>query len=286
MRTTFAFLALAASVAGTPAYAADPHRILGADKAGTANPAEVLAANKSASGGTAWDAKAAVRIEYAYSGQGMTGSVVSVDDVQSGRWLDDAKVGPATETQGFDGSHTWVRDQSGTVTQQSGGDTLQLAFNEAYRRANLWWRPDFGGATVVSGGEKIYGGATFEVLTVTPRNGKAFDAWFDAKTHLLSRTVESQGPQVATTTLSDYRLYDGVALPGKVIASTGDPKYDQIESITAAAFEPMPPDSTFAMPANKVADFSIAGGAAATTLPFQLVNNHIYAPVAVNGKTF
>ena len=36
-----------------------------------ASPAEILAANKAASGGAAWDAKATLKTEYAYSGQGM-----------------------------------------------------------------------------------------------------------------------------------------------------------------------------------------------------------------------
>ncbi len=272
MRTNFVTFALAASVATAPAYATTA--------------ADVLAANKAASGAAAWDGKGALRIEFAYVGQGMTGTVVSVDDVQAGRWIDDAKIGPATQTQGFDGAHTWVRDQSGTVTQQDGGDARQLAFNEGYRRANLWWRADRGGANVVSDGTKSDGGASYDVLTVTPKDGKPFDAWFDAKTHLLARTVEQQGPQVATTTLSDYRVYDGVELPAKTVVSMGDAKYDQAETIASAAFEPMPADAVFAMPASDVADFSIAGGAAETTLPFQLVNNHIYAPVAVNGKPY
>ena len=34
----------------------------------------------------------------------------------------------------------------------------------------------------------------------------------------------------------------------------------------------------------KVADFSIAGGAAETTIPFKLINNHIYGKAKVNGK--
>ena len=251
-----------------------------------AGPAEILAANKTASGGVAWNGKQGLKIEYAYDGQGLSGTVVSTDDVHSGRWVDDAKVGPATQTQGFDGAHTWVRDQSGTVTQQSGGDTLQLAFNEAYRRANLWWRAGYGGATIVDDGKKTDGGTAYDVLTVAPKDGKPFDAWFDASTHLLSRIVEQQGPQVATTTLSDYRVYDGVELPAKMLISTGFAKYDQTQTITSATFGSMPADSTFAMPANTVADFTIAGGAASTTLPFQLINNHIYATVEANGKPF
>jgi|SRR5215469_15470898 len=272
MRNAAAFFVLCASVMGAASA--------------VAGPAEILAANKAASGGAAWDNKAGLRIEYAYSGQGLTGTVTSIDDVHTGRWVDDARIGPAAQTQGFDGKHTWVRDQSGTVTQQDGGDTRALAVNEGYRRANLWWQPDFGGAKIVSDGTKNDAGASYDVLTISPTGGKAFDAWFDSRTHLLARIVEQQGPQVATSTLSDYRTYDGVELPAKTVTSTGIAKYDQTQSITSAAFVAMPADQVFAMPATHVADFAIAGGKSRTTVPFELVNNHIYAQVAVNGRLF
>jgi hypothetical protein len=43
------------------------------------------------------------------------------------------------------------------------------------------------------------------------------------------------------------------------------------------------PLSTYGRPAEHLDDFTIAGGAHETTVPFQLVNNHIYAEVSVNG---
>lgn len=273
MRLTLAAIAIASISSGLPAYAAP-------------SAADILAANHAASGAGAWDGKGALKIEYAYSGQGMTGKVISTDDLSGGRWTDDAAIGPATQTQGFDGSHAWVKDPSGTVTQQDGGDARPLAINEGYRRANLWWRPGFGGAAVVADGEKSEAGTSYDVLTVTPKGGKAFDAWFDAKTHLLARIVEQQGPQTATTALSDYRAVDGAQLPYKAVVNIGDAKYDQTLTISSATFGAMPPDSAFAMPQTKVADFSIAGGAAKTTVSFQLINNHIYAPASVNGKPF
>jgi membrane-associated protease RseP (regulator of RpoE activity) len=273
VRLTLAAIAIASISSGLPAYAAP-------------SAADILAANRAASGASAWDGKAALKLEYAYSGQGMTGKVISTDDLSGGRWTDDAAIGPATQTQGFDGSHAWVKDPSGTVTQQDGGDARPLAINEGYRRANLWWRPAFGGAAVVADGEKSEAGTSYDVLTITPKGGKAFDAWFDARTHLLARIVEQQGPQTATTTLSDYRAVNGAQLPYKAVVSIGDVKYDQTLTISSATFGAMPPDSAFAMPQTKVADFSIAGGAAKTTVSFQLINNHIYAPASVNGKPF
>lgn len=244
---------------------------------------DVLAANRAAAG-SGWKDSATLKTEYAYSGQGMTGKVTAFADLGSGDWRDDAVIGPATEVQGFDGAHAWEKDPSGTVTNQDGGDQRQLAVNEGYRRANMWWRPDHGGATIVSDGEKTEGGATYDVLTVTPKNGKNFDAWFDAKSHLLSRIVEAQGTQTNTTTLSDYRAVNGISLPHHMVVNNGDAQYDQTMTVTNVVFLPPQDLIAYAPPKVTLADFSIAGGAKETTFPFRLINNHIYADVSVNGK--
>ena len=243
---------------------------------------DVLDANAKATGSLT--GKNVLKSEYTYSGQGMTGTVTSVTDIRDGRFVDDAKIGPASEMQGFDGKDAWQKDTSGSVTVQSGGDMRQLAVNEAYRRANLWWRSDRGGAVIVSDGEKTDAGATYDVLTVTPKDGKNFDAWFDAKTHLLSRIVEVQNVDTMTSTMSDYRAVDGVEIPAKTVQSNGNPKYDQSIVATTVAFAPAQSPETYAIPKVVMNDAAIAGGATETTFPFHLYNNHIYADVEVNGK--
>jgi len=271
MRSTLAAIAVTALASvsySTIAFAAPPAQ-------------EVLAANKAATGSV--ESKATLKVEYAYSGQGMTGKVASLDDLKSGSWVDTFAIGPATGANGFDGTHAWQKDQSGAVTLQDAADARKLAINESYRRANMWWRPDFGGATVVSDGEKTDGGSTYDVLTVTPRGGENFDAWFDAKTHLLSRLVEAQGMKTVTTFNSDYRNEDGVQIPGKQHTNEGDRKYDQDLTLTSATFLPKQDPSVYSMPKVVMTDATIAGGNE-TTFPFHLYNNHIYADVQVNGK--
>ena len=49
----------------------------------------------------------------------------------------------------------------------------------------MWWTPDHAGAAIKNDGEKTNDGTGYDVLTVTPKAGKPFEAWFDAKTHLL-----------------------------------------------------------------------------------------------------
>ena len=250
-----------------------------------ASPAEILAANKAASGGAAWDAKATLKTEYAYSGQGMTGTAHSTSDLKTGRWVDDFAIGPVTGANGFDGIAAWERDPSGTVNAEEGGEQRALAVNDGYRRADLWWQPAFGGATVAAAPEATDNGASYDVLTVTPSDGKTFDAWFDAKTHLLSRVVEKHSALTVTVTLSDYRAIDGVELAGKEVVDDGrGAKYLQTLTLSKAEFGPALEASVFAKPNVRVADFSIAGGAKQTTLPIRILNNHIYGYAKVNGK--
>jgi hypothetical protein len=244
---------------------------------------DILAANRTASGGSAWNGKAALNLKYGYVGQGLTGKTATTFDVTNGRFVDTYDLGPVSGASGFDGAHGWAKDPSGTVTAQDGGSTLPISFNEAYRDANLWWRSDRGGAVIAPLSAKK-SDENFDGLSVTPKNGQAFDAWFDRKTHLLSKIFEQQGSSPVTMTFSNYCAIDGVMVAGTIVQSTGNAKYDQVQTLTSAKFLPAQADIAFAAPKSNITDFIIAGGAREVTLPFRLINNHIYADVKVNGK--
>ncbi len=275
MRKTFAAVAIFAFVGASYSTAA-----LAAPSV-----AEILSANKAASGGSAWESKITLSTDADYSGQGMTGTTHTLVDLKSGRSEADFKIGPASGANGFDGTNAWQKDTSGTITLQQGGDAIALAINDAYRSSAKWWLADHDGAQIVSNGEKTETGVTYDVLTVTPKGGKAFDAWFSTKTHLLAKTVEQQGSQTVIVTVSDYRSVDGVMLPFLTVIDTGvGAKYLQTVAVTKAQFLGAQPDSAYAPPKLTVTDFSIAGGAAQTQIPIQILNNHLYGEAKVNGK--
>ncbi len=270
MRTFYAAIALSALLA-TPAFA---------------SPADaILDANKAASGGSAWESKETLKENYDLSGDQLTGKGNSLTDLRDGRSMGSYDMGPISGADGFDGKDAWNKDSSGTITLEQGGDERAHAVNDAYRGANLWWRQDRGGAKIVSDGQKTDGGATFDVLTIVPKGGMTFDAWFDGKTHLLMRVLEKRGAQLITTSFSDYRTVDGVKLPFKAVIDDGEgPKYLQTIMITRAEFVPEQQASAYAPPHVTVTDFAIAGGAKEATTPIKVINNHIYADVSVNGK--
>ncbi|HUB89731.1 MAG TPA: aspartyl protease family protein [Dyella sp.] len=251
----------------------------------TDSAADVLAANRLASGGDAWNNKATLQSDYAYVGQGLTGSASSLQDLRSGAFVDSYQTGPVSGANGHDGKQAWVREPSGTVAWQGGGDTRQLAVNESYRDRNLWWRADRGGARISAPQARHVGQRDYEVLTVTPPGGKPFEAWFDARTHLLARTVEQQVTLTVTTDYQDYAAVDGVQLAHQWVVDDGSGAANQQRyTLRSARFLPPRDAAAYAKPKVELHDYSLAGGAHETTVPFQLINNHIYAPVSINGS--
>ncbi len=257
--------------------------IAGAAQAADPTVVAVLQADKLEVGGA--DLKGVTQ-EATFVGMGLTGKATSVTDLKTGRFLDTMAAGPLTMTQGFDGEHAWAKEPSGTVTMQDGGDGRALAINDAYRRSNAWWRSDFGGAKIVSLGRKQdAAGASYDVLSVTPVDGKTFEAWFGAADHLLERVVEAQGSKTVVSILSDYRDVDGAKLAGKTTVDAGDgAKYIQTLTLVSARFGDTPPATTFAAPKTETADAAIGGGAPQTVMPFTLINNHVYGQATIDGK--
>lgn len=243
----------------------------------------ILAANQVAMGGAAWRDKSALKVEYAYSGQGLTGTSSSLEDLRHGAYVDSYDIPPNAGATGYDGAKAWEKEPSGTVTGQAGGDVIALAITEAYQDRNLWWRADRGDAQIGDDGRKAARGRTYDVLTVTPRGGKPLEAWFDRKTHLLFRTLEENGSQTISTTFSGYAPVDGAMVAKKLVVDDGSHNL-QTFTLTSAKFSATLPLGAYRRPVENLHDFSIAGGARATTVPFRLLNNHIYADVSVNGS--
>ena len=250
-----------------------------------ATPGEILDAYKAATGGSAWDDKVTLQFQFTTAGWGLTGTGHATSDLRNGRSELEYTLGPISEADGYDGVDGWRKERSGAVTLQQGGDGRQLAVNDAYRVSGKWWQPDRGGAEISTPGEKPCGNATCTVLTITPRNGKPFEAWFDTRTGLLLKTVENRQPLTVTTTMSDYRPIDGVMLPFQVTVDSGlGQKYLRTITLTGAQFAGQQPDSVYAPPKMTFADFSFAGGVRQTVIPFHLVNNHIHGTARVNGR--
>jgi hypothetical protein len=246
--------------------------------------AQILDANHAAMG-AGLDREGALDVRYAYAGQGLTGEVRSTFDLRGGGFVDSQDVGPTTGGSGFDGKTAWMRDLSDAITPQAGGDIRQLAVTEAYLDGNLWWRADRSGAKIEVLAPQASGDTHYDVLRVSPVGGKPIEAWFDAKTHLLARTVENQGSQTIATSFADYRLVGGVMIAGKEVIDDGaGPQFGQTMTIKSVVAGPPLPASSYAPPPWTPSDARIANAEGRVTVPIQLLNNHIYLEAKINGK--
>ncbi len=246
--------------------------------------AEILARSKAVMGGPAWDSVRFVRTKMHVETAGLKGTGESFEDARTGTYVDTIDLGAIKGASGFDGTTVWEQDASGQVAIQGAEDPRQAAINEAYRRSHSFWYADRVPAAIEYAGESPDGRRKLHVIRVTPSGGRPFDLWIDANTFLVDRIVERNARELQTTFLADYREVEGKKVPFASRQTNGQPKYDTLVKIDSVAFEADAPHTAFAPPAPPKRDFGFANGARSTTIPFKLVNNHIYLEVRLNGR--
>ncbi len=243
----------------------------------------VLKANQEAMGDV--PREGTLRVQYAAEVNGLQGTATYTIDLATGMFIDELNAYPVSGTGGFDGKTPWMRDISGMSITQEGGDRIPVAVNEAYRNAHLWWRADRGGAQVSYVGREKVDDKQLDHLAVTPQRGSRFDAWFDADSHLLVRTAEPQMFFKTQETYDDYRRFDEVMLAGtrQIDFGTG-PSNIQKMTVKSVTHEPARAPSAYARPTAPVPGGELVDGAVTDTVPFRLLNNHVYVEATVNGK--
>lgn len=222
---------------------------------------------------------------YGYSGNGLTGEETWIEDLATGAYVASVDSGILHTADGFDTRTPWMRDASGANTPEEGGDRVRVAVSAAYRNANLWWRSDRAGARIEDLGRESLSGTPTDHLAVQPRDGVRFEAWFDARTHLLLQIAEPEQFLHAREIYSDYRRQGKVMLAHAVLedAGAGEAGYERLR-LRSVSFGPARPLATFACPRTAPAGVTLANGATSVSVPFRLLNDHIYVQARVNGK--
>ncbi len=211
---------------------------------------------------------------------GITGRAQEWDDVRGVRFTVDQNAGPLSGASGWDGRVAWSQDYAGLVTVDGGAAGRIQAIDQAYLDNLRYLRPDAGGAVVVYAGQRSALNKQYDVLAVTPPNGSELQLWVDPRTHLLGRATTTVGSIAIATTYSNYRHVDGLTYPfsSATQTSTGNSFAEQFYSVelnTDVA-------ERMRVPGRNVHDYSIAGNAS-ITVPLQIVNNHVYLNVMLDG---
>ena len=98
--------------------------LLAAGAASADTVSDVLAANKQAVGGAAFDGKHTLELKYAFVGDGLSGVSTTTYDVHAATMVDTFEAGVTKGANGYDGRTAWQQDPSGAITPEDGGDLL------------------------------------------------------------------------------------------------------------------------------------------------------------------
>jgi len=248
------------------------------------NVTELIAQSRAALGGSALDRIKTFRIDAKLSVGGLGGTGTSWAEMGSNHFSEFYNTPPLIGADGYDGTEAWNRDSSGLVWVDGSDAGRTQEISQAYVADYALWSPKRGGATVSWGGEKTAAGHTYDTLVVkAPGAALPFEMWFDRKTHLPARVTQTIGPDSSTTTYADYRPVNGVMVAYATHNESSDGNVVDA-SVTNAVANPSDAASQLAKPPSNVHDFSMLNGKTETSIPFDLVENHVYLDVKLNGK--
>ncbi len=211
---------------------------------------------------------------------GIAGTTQTWQNLRSGSFAQSTLAGPLSGDNGYDGHSVWNRDPFGVVWDDGSRSAAYGAIEAAYVGRYGLWQPHYGGATVSPAAAQTLAGKRYDVLSITPKDGLAFDYWFDAETHVPFRTVVPIGIVTTTTTFGDYRSFGGLQ-----IATTQ--KQESVQGIVSSTVTDARLDAASVAehlrhPQSTVSDFSIADGTEAS-VPIELIDNHVYVDVSIDG---
>jgi hypothetical protein len=251
----------------------------GAEHHASDQAASILAAAKEASGGAHWENV----VTWHESGRISKGGIEGTFD----RWLNFVGLRNAAtfefnhscRCEGWNGNLFWSIGASGVT----GSANSPEAITDAYWRAFAYWKPDRSPATRVYVGTRKLETKTCEVIKITPKGGEPFELWIDRDTHLIRREVDLASSQSRTRDFSDFREISGIKVPSIVRENTGNHTPEQITMTTALAVNVVFPADRFDPPVYLADNGVFPRGKDSITIPFKLLNNHIYLPVKLDG---
>lgn len=249
----------------------------------------LFARSKVASGGARWDTVQSWHADGAVTNGGLNGTVQAIFDLRTGRSADAYKLGSMEGADGYDGARSWQRDPGGEVAALDAPEALRRARSQAWLDAHAYWYPQRIPATYGVVESKLLDGRRYDVVVATPQGGDPLTLWFSNDSGLLARIQQRHGSDTVTTVLDDYRVVDGIRLPFHSTNDTTDaagrtdPRERAAVRLSHVALNVAVADADFAMPKMPVTA-RIDDPSGITTIPFDLVNNHIYVDGRVDGK--
>jgi hypothetical protein len=158
------------------------------------------------------------------------------------RWIDPVRYGLRAEThepaglsvEGFNGQAFWQVSPSGAITAVNDHAALAAGRTEAFFDAALFLFPGRFGARGDYLGARSKDGRSYQVVVVTPWNGRPRELWFDAQSHLLARIVDRSGARPTAVAVDDYRKVGPIRVAFRYTPENGGGPVRQIDALDFA----------------------------------------------------
>jgi hypothetical protein len=244
----------------------------------------LIAESKEASGGSAWDRAVLWHESGRVAAGGLVGEYQAWASMRTLHSVQRYVLGPVSGSNGWDGEEAWTTDSSGEVRLETSGESVAQARQDAYRGVYAFYLAAPFAATRIYVGRRAADGTDYDAIRITPDGAEPFEAWLDPSTHLVEREVQLTGGQPHVFIFSDFRRFDGVLVPCKTIDRVGDdPQFDTVSEISTLTLQGPDEPERYAPPPAPANSARWPRGTDSITVPFKLLNNHIYLQASING---
>ncbi len=176
---------------------------IGEARSRTSRAETVIAASKRATGGAAWDRPQGC-VERGTHADGAI-SYLTRFSLRGYGMRTDGDRGGTVRSMGFDGRTRWQSAGPDKVEAGSDAASMQEGIVTNYLSINGFFFPDRFPASFEYVRSATEGARQFDVLAITPRGGRPLEVWFDRRTHLIQRVVDTQGTPAVRVEAGDYR---------------------------------------------------------------------------------
>jgi hypothetical protein len=245
----------------------------------------LIDAAKAATGGAAWDKIVTWHETGTVTAGGLSGQYESWLDLTSLHDSSQYSLGPSTGSNGWDGKRAWTTDSSREVRVETSRETVAQAAQDAYRSGYAFYFPSRFPAKREYAGTPAADGRAYEAVKITPADAEPFEVWFDPATHRVAREVQLTGGMPHTFIVSDFAAFGALQVPKKTIDRVGNnPKFDTVTQVSTIDFSGPQTLARYAPPPPPPNNAQWPAGKDSVTVPFRLLNNHIYVMASINGR--
>lgn len=218
-------------------------------------------------------------------GTGLSGTIVQWSESPL-RMRQEVDLKVIKQISGDNGEFGWMVDQNGKLQIKRDEKTAKERELKKLMEELDFLDPHSKVFTITFAGiDTASGKSCYRISIANNINKQVTRQFFDTASFMLLKTIDVSPEGESHTWFSDYRDAGGVPFAFKQVVVTFPDKMRQIVTFTKVEVNVAIDSALFEPPSGDVEDFAFTNGKSAENIPFQFIENHIYLPVEINGKS-